>query len=361
MRTLKKGHQPPPNGGIVGKAEPAMEGFSQEEFEKSRVGLYEKGSRWIKEKYKDEMDEELISFYENLGIKKALYDSDRENGLYRYSVFSPLNKIEGYKYPVVYYSHGGMQSAFDAESVGFQYLVAKEQIIVVYPNNGGDSNDAVDTEFPRIIEDLKNNGYLIDEERIYAAGFSSGSDATETIGTTWPELVAAVAPCPGSNAMRNSLVRYGVEYYDKNINLKLPMLCVAGLADFGDRFPYPVEECYTNFNIWMKEICKVCNYEPISMAQSRKISESSSNSVNSAFGIEFHETYTEYFEERKWHVGEFRDENGMVVVRFMGAEGLPHVPTPSHPYLIWEFFKHYSRDAKTKEIKYTPVVFSGMY
>lgn len=223
-------------------------------FMASESGAASRRMKELRDTYPDEMSADLPAYREKLGVRKELFDADWDSGAFRWSIHLPLELEEGKQYPLIYYSHGGNGTPLQAEFTGYSHLIAERKFIAVYPNNGGGSNECADTEFPRIMAALKEKGYPIDWSRIYAVGFSSGSDATETIGTLWPELVAAVAPCPGSNAMYNSLCRITEEAYEKCIPLKVPMICVGGTRDDGDAYPFPDQECFDNFNIWMEKI-----------------------------------------------------------------------------------------------------------
>lgn len=363
MKIFSKGHRSPP-GGPGGKREPDMESFDRRAFEASESGrsavAAEARYRAYAKAGMDEMDPQILAYWEAKGIRKALFDRDSEGGIYRYSVHTPLEWKPGRKYPVLYFSHGGNGDPLQAECLGFSELVTREDIIVVYPHNGGVSNEYAQTEFPRIMAALREKGYPIDWSRVYASGFSSGSDATEIIAACWPELVAAAAPLPGSNAMFNSLCRLDREYYEKCLPLQMPVLFVGGLADFGDRHPYPDQECFDNFTIWMQEIAKVKDYPVIDLAGSKQLAAESSDPVVKAIGLNFHKSWVEHFEERDWYFGEFYNEEGLAVCRFIMAEGVPHMITGCMPALVWDYLKHWSRDPETGKSIYTPVVVTGV-
>lgn len=356
MRIFSKGHRPPPGDGH--KGEPLVEGFDPKAFEASESGrsvMAGMGRYFMYEQAGvHEMDPEIVSLWEAKGVRKELFDAEAEEGRFRYSVHTPLNPEPGKKYPVIYFSHGGNGNPFQAEMLGFSELIAKEDLIMVYPHNGGVSNECAQMEFPRIMAALKEKGYPIDWSRVYAAGFSSGSDATEIIAACWPEMVAAAAPLPGSNAMYNSLCRVDKEYYEKCLPLQMPVIFVGGTADFGDRYPFPDQECFDNFTIWMQEIAKVKDYPAVDFAESQKLITESDDSVVRAIGLKFHKTWVDHFEERDWYCGEYYNEEGLAVCRFALGEGLPHVITGCQPALVWDFLKHWSRDPETGESIYTP-------
>jgi hypothetical protein len=328
-------------------------GFDEEAFRQTESGRGYVENQSLMQKYPDPMQQEVLDYWANLGIKKELFDADRDDGIFRYGVHTPLVMTEGETYPLIYFSHGGMGNPYSAECTGYSRLVAREKVILVYPHNGGFSNEETMTEFPRIMAALKEKGYPIDWSRVYAAGFSAGSDATETIGTLWPEMVAAVAPCPGSNAMYNSLCRVTEEAYEKAIPLQVPMICVGGTQDEGDAYPFPDQECFDNFNIWMEKIAKVSNYRPISLEESKDLIRTTDDPAKKAVGVDFAHTYTVSKEGRDWYVGEFFNAQGIVNVRFVVGEGVPHITTNASVDFVWDFLKHWSRNPETGESIYS--------
>lgn len=350
----------PPHGKRGSDGEPPVSGWSKEQFEHSECGRNIEKYFKLFYQYPDETDPFIYKYWAGKGIKKELFDADKNDGVNKYSVFSPIDVEKGKKYPVLYYSHGGMRPIYEAEFTGFNQLIPIEKFIAVYPNNGGPSNEDVITEFPRIIKELEIKGYPIDRRRIYASGFSSGSDATESIATCWPEMVAAVSPSPGSNAMRNSFLRGGKQFYEKNLDLQVPFICVGGTADFGDKYPFSVQECYDNYNIWMEVVAKVANFSHLTMEKSQRLAVTSDDPSIKACGLEFQRTYIEHFEGTDWYFGEFFDKGGIVVARYVMGNGVPHRTTGSHAEVVWDFLKHFSRNENSKEIVFTPLIVGGM-
>lgn len=291
-----------------------------------------------------ENSDELLSYWKERGVKKELFDADAGDGSHRFAVHTPLDIHSGEILPLIYCSHRGGGSCLHAEFVGFSDLIEKERVIVVYPNAGGESNEDAQEEFPRIMKIVLETGYPIDKNRIYAVGFSAGSDATETLAVTYPDKIAAVAPCPGSNAMYNSLCRVSEEIYEKCIPLQMPVLFLGGTADFGDRYPFPDEECFENFNIWMEKIVKVADYKPMKKQASEELVKTTENPVHRVTGIPFPVTNIQHEEDRDWFVGEFRDESGRTVCRMILGDGVPHITTGCHARMVWDFLKHWLRD-----------------
>jgi hypothetical protein len=355
--SIPKGHRPPPIGSKPGE-EPAVEGWSRSDWLLSESYAGVEKNHALKQQYPDQTDPRIADFWAAQGIRRDLYDTDhdfddRGNAKYAFAVLSPLTWQEGRVYPVLYFSHGGGANNYDAEVMGFSNLIAEEQFIAVYPENGGFSNQEVLSEFPRILNFLEQKGYPMDWSRIYAAGFSAGSDATESLGTQYPEVLAAVAPCPGSNAMYNSLNRVCAASYEKARKLRVPLCCAGGTADFGDRFPFPDEECFENFNIWASEICKVPGYQPTTLEIAQARMATTRDLVVQMTGLPFHRTEIQEAEGRKWLIGDFLDEANAPVVHFVIGQDIPHELTNYHIRQVWNWLKCWQRDPQTGNSIYT--------
>jgi hypothetical protein len=375
MFSMKKGHRTPPilaahpedkemdparmAAQLGPKGEPVFPGFDQAAFDQSISGQSAAKNRELCEKYKDEMDPAVLNYWEQYGVMKELFDAKIDDGMKKYSVHTPLHMVPGRRYPLLYFSHGGFQTPFQAETAGFSKLIEKEQFIAVYPFNGGYSNEDAVTEFKRITDALREIDYPIDWTRVYAAGFSSGSDATESIATQWPELIAAAAPCPGSNAMYNSLCRISREAYEKCIFCQVPLICVGGDSDYGDTYPFPDHECYENFNIWMQDICRVKDWKYVAMEEGRNL-VAKGEGIEQKIGVPFQKKWVQSFEERNWYFGQQFDAAGRPVVEYVCGEGIPHIMTGCFASVVWEALKHWSRNPETGELIYTPVVMGGV-
>jgi hypothetical protein len=338
----------------------ALEGFDREAFEKTEVYKRAQKNREINKLYPDDpMNPELLKYWENKGCKKELFDTERNEGLYQYSVFTPIDMDMSKRYAMLFISHGGGGNNYGAEGQGFNNLVSSEKVICVYANNGGKSNDEVEPEFKRIYEALIEKGYPIDRERVYAVGFSAGADASGVLGSAWPELIAGIAPMPGGNVFEKGGHWENPENYAKNLDKKMPMICVAGTMDGGDVYPLTTDKAYKNFNIWMSVISKINNFENQSLEHRDWLIENG-NPTQKVFGFDFQKTWEEDIEGLHYYCGEYYDENNIPYARFMSAEGIPHMMPNSSVGIVWEYLKHFRRDIDTGESIYDPVAISGV-
>ena len=303
----------------------------------------------------DPMNPAVIEYWAERGLKKELFDADREEGKYAYSVFTPLDMMPEKKYAMIYFSHGGGVEINLAETYGFNTLAAVEKYIVVYPNNGGRSNNEVDTEFPRIMSELRQKGYPIDWERVYCAGFSSGSEASVCAACTCPRMVAAVAVLPGGQPFKDLKFHTGPEYYASTEGLRIPGIFIGGTADVAS-YPAPwvmdnrrKEHRAKNLDIWMRDIAQVRNYKPVTLESIEKLLADSSDPVEREFGMIFDKKYTFRAQGTDWLGGEYYGTDGAPVMRCVRAEGVPHIVWESQANIVWDYLKHFRRDQTTGE------------
>ncbi len=335
------------------KAAWALPGFDQDAFDASPAGRNVRAMQEIHRGVPEGgMHPEIVEYWARLGVRKELFDEGTDG---EYAVFTPIGMDPERQYPLVYVSHGGGEPIARAETSGFAALVQREQFIAVYPWNGGKSNDAVETEFPRILAALEDAGAPVDPERIYAVGFSAGSDATGVLACAYPDVIAAVSPSPGGNLFAKGRWYESADSYRRNRGSRMPLISVAGTLDGGDRYPLEQPEHVANFDVWMEHIVGVPGYEPVGFDRSVALRGATDPSV-AAFGFPFARTFQHRLEGVEWLFGDFVDERGTALARFVTGVGLPHAQTASQAPLIWDFVKHFSRNRTTGESIYAPVV-----
>lgn len=349
-----------PKGPAKGGSSFAVPGFDRAAWMQSEAGQNIGRMKAIAKQYPDEeMATGVVQYWEAHGVRKELFDAEENDGLGKYSVFTPLDLDYSKKYALVYCNHAGMTPINQYETCGFPMLAGKEKFICVCPWNGGPSNDLVQSEFPRILDSMREWGYPIDWERVYVTGFSAGSDATGVLACAYPETIAAISPDPGANMFLKGKWYESPEQYSRAQNYQMPVICVGGTMDGGDAYPLSTEEGIANFNIWMERIVKIQNYPAASLSQTRCFANESSDLTKRYLGFEFHNTYSLSLEGLNWHVGEYLSK-GAVYARFIVGEGVPHTQTKYHAALVWDFLKHFSRDLETGASVYSPIVLDGI-
>ncbi|MBT0772895.1 hypothetical protein KIH74_28390 [Kineosporia sp. J2-2] len=335
----------------------ALPGFDHDAWNTSRAA---RAVELMQAPYREHPDDgthpDVIAYWARRGVHKEVFGAGTPG---EYAVLAPSTMDSTQLYPLVYVSHGGGDPINKAETTGFGALVGREQLIAVFPWNGGRSNDDVEREFPRILGELERRGYPVDRERIYATGFSAGSDATGVLACVYPDVLAAVAPCPAGNLFAKGRWFGDPESYRRNAGVRLPFVAVAGTMDGGDRYPLEAAEHLENFSIWMREIVHVPGFTAVTLEESRRL-VTGDDETSRAFGLPFHRTFSTMLEDVRWLFGDYLDEAGRPVARFVTGVGLPHVQTAVQAPLVWDFLKHFRRDTATGASIRVPVVVTGV-
>lgn len=340
--------------------------FDEEAYWASEIGVRHAEMLSIYKKYQDDqMNPAVLKYWEEQGLKKELFDNERDNGMFSFSVFTPLSMNYSKKYAVIYFSHGGGCFNNLAETYGFNTLAAVEKYIVVYPNNGGRSNNNIDTEFPRIMGEMRRKGYPVDWERIYCVGFSSGSDASAVAACTCPELAAAIGILPGGQPFKDLKFHTGPDYYASTKGYRIPGIYAGGTTDVAS-YPAPwildnprKEYRAENLNIWMRDIAQLKNYKPVTLDSIENRLKNPSDEFEAEYGLQFDQTYTFHVQGADWLGGDFYGVDGAPVMRYVRAKGLPHVVWESQANIVWDYIKHFRRNPDTGESIYDPVACWG--
>ncbi|MBR1496728.1 MAG: hypothetical protein IJ617_03810 [Oscillospiraceae bacterium] len=350
--------------------------YDREAFDGTEIGRNRRAGDALYNVFRDRpMRPDVLRYWASRGLKKELFGDGGKTGFdapNAYSVFTPLDMRRDKKYAVIYFSHGGGQSIEWAEHYGFNRLSASEKYIAVYAQNGGRSNDAVDTEFPRIIGELIENGYPVDRERIYAAGFSSGSEASVVAACTSPFLAAAVAVMPDGLPFKDLGFYTGPEYYASTKGLRIPGIFIGGTKDvcnfparwmtdyFGSGLGAgTVENAVKNLEIWLREIARAKDAPALTRAGITEKLKYAEDPVEREFGLRFDRGCGFRAQGTDWLGGDFYGADGAPVLRMLRAEGVPHIVWDSQASLVWDYLKHFRRDTETGESLYDPMACWG--
>lgn len=350
--------------------------YDEEAFRKTDIGQRRDEMLTIFNVYMDEpMHPNVLRYWAEKGLKKELFDNNGKSGFdekYQYSVFTPLDMDNSKKYALIYFSHGGGQTIEWAENYGVNTLAAREKYIVVYAQNGGRSNDASEKEFGRIIGELKKKDYPIDWERVYAVGFSSGCEASARIATAYPDVVAAVGCMPDGIPFKNLNFATDDAAVANMKKYRIPGIFIGGTVDkgnfpaqwmniyFGSEMPVgSPADAVESLNVWMRDVAKIENFTHLTYDGVMDLLNHSENPVEKEFGMRFHKTYSFRAQGTDWIGGEFYGANGVPVMRYARACGIPHMVWESQANLVWDYIKHFRRDTETGESIYDPVACWG--
>lgn len=319
--------------------------FTNSEYGKNALEL----PRIVLEHPGEPMHPEVLAYWAARGARKELYEAGTSRA---WSVFTPLSMDPAAKYPLIYCSHGGGEDQYMAETYGYNLLVSPMRAICVYPQNGGNANQEIEAEFPRILNELEERGYPIDRSRVYAVGFSAGSVASLRLAMSCPGLLAGIGPVPGANSFRGGILGEKLPGYAQAHGLQMPLICCGGMQDGGDAWPLSEEGEFDNFNRWMADVGKAAGYRPMSMARAAELAQGE-DTVKRRFRLDFDETWIGFAEGTFWYCGQFYDERKVPIARFQGIEGLPHLHCKTQAREIFGYLSQFARDLETGEIIYT--------
>lgn len=322
-----------------------FEEFIRSEFSKP---MLERMQRFTA--YPDEMDSEVLSYWEEQGLIKELHDADDDAK--KWASYVPVSSKQeentDKKYPVIFILHGNENPIYLTEAYGYTDLAAKNELIAVAP--WASNEDTIVEEIPRIMEELKEN-YPIDESRIYCVGFSKGAVGTMVAASHYPELFAAVAPggchpslfaggSADSEMFKTMFIPADSEVWESQT--KLPIINLYGTCDQG-----PVEvgdELYTLNHFLNTAGCKEVTDEVIEAGLK------SDDAAKQVAGIDFDTTETRVLEGTNYYIGDLVDENEISMYRMVRIEGLGHWPSGEFANIAWEYMSQFSRDIETGDL-----------
>ncbi|MCD8338580.1 MAG: hypothetical protein LUD18_15180 [Lachnospiraceae bacterium] len=294
-----------------------------------------------------EMDDEVIEYWTNLGIQKDLYNEEDDES--KFAVYTPveiLNDDSGSKWPVVFCLHGGGNPIYAAEAYRFAQLGATENYITVMPE------DCSIEGIEEVLDFLKEN-YPVDETRVYSTGLSAGGNKSYELASSVPELFAAVTPCGqpvlfnGSASVEDVSAIGGVAIYN-----------LVGQYDAFSHYPFTVsgwltsEEKIEGFNKWL-EANNLVYEEELTAEKIESLYGNSDDVVISNTGVDFPTTYTIEADGTEFWTGEYENQDGVNTLRVSLVKGGIHWVTASYAELSWNYMKNFSRDPETKQLVYS--------
>ena len=257
--------------------------------------------------------------------------------------------------PLVVLLHGhGNDPRTQSESSGFIELAAEEGFMVVEMEWQGSKGyqpmglDGIEAVISVILQKYPQ----IDTSRIYAEGLSAGAMTSNMLGVRKSHLFAAVAGHSGGIFSGNGLGYYAYgseplmnEAIQKRGNVEVGFCSVVGTHDDTIRF-FNKDNWEGNpyLNVW--RIYETINGMPVT--------GNLDFSVDSTFGFTLQDRttiHTGKSEDITIEFGQlYKDEKPMI--RLMVINNYGHWNFKPAARLIWDFFRHFSRDTETKELRY---------
>ena len=323
----------------------------------------------------------LVEYYQRIGLKKEL--NEPGNYYTRWSCYTPLSMYqpanENRKYPFLFINHGaGMPMEWE-ECSGFLPLCAKNEFIAVAAQNHNEDN------LLRILDIVKSK-HPVDERRIYSAGYSQGGSQTSAVTLKHPDIFAG--SFPGGNAVFYQQSQISDADVENLRKYDMPVILVNGqnegvfplyqvpapsqaapgtppAAPARSRFDPndptikamgappsaqgapgdPVDRNVTLLNRRLYSArCHQVTKDEILAAKN------SPNEVIRAHGIPYDQTEVREIYGVKHFIGDFKNDKGQFILRFISVDNHPHWPPCTMPALQWEFIARYGRDPQTRQL-----------
>jgi pimeloyl-ACP methyl ester carboxylesterase len=266
---------------------------------------------------------------------------------YEYLPEEAINgKAPDHTIPMILALHGGGDDPRQfVEGQGFLELAGRERIAIVAPEkanlhtNVDDGREYLSTVLPMLVRDTLAKYPAIDPSRVYVTGYSMGSLATGRAMLGAPELFAAAYPqCGGFTLLEGE-----EEHFKINGGIELPMIVTTAEYNFG---------FYTNVGARLISqaniICELNGMDPIPEPDFDKYPVGGFD-ADLYTAIEINDDYV-------CHTFMKANAKGIPMVGVMYMEGMVHCLYPQYSEIMWDFFKHYSRNQETLEIEYNPYV-----
>ena len=280
-------------------------------------------------------------------MKYEYHDEDDEE--HKWVSLTPTNIKKGAKCPVLFVWHGNDNIIMLSEHYGFSELAAERGWIVVCP--WADNNDIYLDEFDRIMEVLKAD-YPIDETRIYTTGFSKGGRVSQRLAFERPDVIAAAAS-NGAKAKKvfdefvEGIPGHEMEEYE--FDYAIPITFFAGEFDHGWAMYHETEEEIEGVNNWLTMHGLEANQ---SVDLSHNLRRFSKDAVENHMGLRFDETQTLHEDGVDVWIGEFKDDDGVTVMRFVEQAGAIHWRTNYMCVQAVEFLENFAKNPDTGLTEY---------
>lgn len=308
------------------------------------------------------------------GMKKEIH-GDPADVHTKWASYLPLAAVEvmespefkegkgGRKFPLIFSLHGAHNPILMTENHGITQLAAREECIVIAPENENED------KIVELLEFAKAN-YPVDESRIYCTGYSFGGFMTSRNAWKRPEVFAGIGM--GGMLFAGDVIEHTLdgqfypEYHlteemvEHMREVELPillfmgeneMLCLEPLwrepeSEIQDGvIPLDSKDKKNAFNNWRKAAgCKPNDFKE------QAFYENHADPVVKSIGAEFERTEVRESKGRKYFIGDSINEQGECLFRTVSCEKMNHGVTKMFAELIWEHISKYARDTKTGKL-----------
>ncbi len=292
---------------------------------------------------------------EQLGIVRNVVRKDlMGSGEFLWYEYIPRNLLNApaKSVPLMVLLHGhGNDPRTQAEAAGFVELAPSEGFIVAELEWEGNGNPVMGLDgIEQVVYELLNKYPQLDPARVYAEGLSAGGATSNCLGIRKSFLFAGVGahsagmlPFIHLGASRESLMN---EATQKAGAVEMPYFSVTGTQDLGiwfsDREPDPSQN-----NLFL-------GWKTYATMNGIDFPESPDFSKDATFGVELRDRETIVTDKNGITMDTGRLYKGnKPLVQLVAINGYGHWDFKPDAKLMWDFFKHFSRDPKTKKLVYS--------
>jgi len=276
---------------------------------------------------------------------------DVDGAPYKYYVKLPSSYKKGQALPVVISLHGGLQPAWlYMGQIKMHEVGEKEGFITVYPVAAqrntwaaADINGVDAKGITAVVGDVVAT-YGADRSRVYLHGFSVGSRMTTSTALTRPELFAAISPNNGFPPFAPEMVARIAELKGK-MDYRMPTFAISGSADadasVDGRIPAKGQ--------LQGAIEALKAYNHITTADRTERFEgiyTSPYDILIPQGRLAHAGIDRHYPAGRFQIYRYMsaDPKPLELVDFVWVTDMPHSNQPQQAQLIWDYFKHWSRN-----------------
>ena len=246
--------------------------------------------------------------------------------------------------PLLLSLHGGGDDPRQyVEGQGWLEVAGRERIAIVAPDkanlhvNDTEGNDYHSRVMPLLVKYMLEKYPALDASRVYANGYSMGSLSTCRVAYGAPEMFAAVYPqCGfrGANPTEEDAARFN--------GVDLPI--VMSTTEYNMSFQANAAGLHGMMNdmlaiYGMDPLPEEMDYEKYPLAGFQA-------------DIYTRELINGDYVNHTW----FMCKDGIPMVGISYVECINHCLYPQYANMIWDFFKHYSRNLDTLAVEYNPYV-----
>ena len=261
------------------------------------------------------------------------------------------------KFPLIFCLHGAHNPIQLTESYGVMQLAAKEECVVIAPEN---------ENLEKILSLLKfaKSHFPVDERRIYAIGYSFGGFMASRLALERPELFAGIGiggmlfagdvcghELDGQLYPAYQLTQEMMQRVEK---LEIPILLFMGEYEMLNLLPLwrNPEQQVKDGVIPLASSDKQSAFNRLRQAggcvSTTFLKEGEeADPVEMAIGARFERTEIREYHGRKYFLGDSVKSDGTCLFRTVACEKMIHWPTTSYAPLVWEQIGKYARDLDT--------------